>query len=122
MKIETYSYSGTDFWAAKSTGTWKIGFLRASRRFTTLGFWERHLLTDEMFVLLGGTATLYTKDKSGITPVPMRQETVYNIPREVWHHIIVSTDATVLVIENSDTCQENTEKIFPESQEEPTWN
>ena len=26
LKIKTYSYSGIEFWEAKSTGTWEVGF------------------------------------------------------------------------------------------------
>ena len=38
--------------------------------------------------------------------------TVYNIPKGEWHHITVSDDITVMVVENSDTSPENTEKRY----------
>lgn len=85
---------------------WKIGFLRYSRRFSALTGMERHLLTDEAFVLLEGSATLYVEQET----IVMEKCTVYNVKKGKWHHITVSEDATVLVVENSSTGRENTEK------------
>lgn len=108
--IEVYTYSGTDFQTVFASGGWKIGLLRYSERFSALGVWERHLLTDEVFVLLSGTASLYERQKEIIRSVKMDPNKVYNVPKGVWHHIVVSKDATVLVIENSSTSKENTQK------------
>ena len=37
---------------------------------------------------------------------------VYNVKKGLWHHIVVSEDATVLVVENSNTTKENTERKY----------
>ena len=42
--------------------------------------------------------------------VEMTVGSVYNVPVGVWHHIVVSEDASVLVVENADTTKDNTEK------------
>ena len=99
------------------SGTWKVGMLRYSQRFARLGELERHLLTDEVFVLLSGSATLYTDCQS----LAMEQNSLYTIPAGVWHHIILSEDACVIVVENQDTSRENTEKRYFEEQEEPYY-
>ena len=67
---------------------------------------ERHNKTDEVFVLLEGKATLYVENDS----VVMEKSKVYNVEKGEWHHIVVSPDATVLIVENSDTSAENTDK------------
>ena len=90
------------------SGEWKVGMLRYNERFSRLGEMERHMLTDEVFVLLSGSATLYTD----IEEKRMEQGVVYTIPATVWHHIVVSEDATVLVVENRNTSIENTEKKY----------
>ena len=41
----------------------------------------------------------------------MENGIVYNVPKCEWHHIVVSEDALVMVVENSDTSKENTEKV-----------
>jgi len=110
--METYTYNGEDFKAVLTTDNWKIGLLKYSERFSRLCVWERHLKTDEAFILLSGKATLYIKKDDGIIEeTKMETNAVYNVPKNEWHHIVVSEDATVLVVENSDTSKENTEKV-----------
>ena len=99
-------FDGQDFQIATQFEGWKIGLLRYSDRFSSYGQMERHLLTDEVFVLLEGSADLYVEDQR----IPMEKSTVYNVKKGAWHHIVVSRDATVLVVENSSTSKENTEK------------
>ena len=104
--IEKYEFSGEDFKVMMQFGSWKIGFLKYSDRFSEFKQLERHLRTDEAFILLDGMAVLYTENER----CEMKKCTLYNIPKGVWHHIVVSRDATVMVVENADTSAENTEK------------
>lgn len=104
--MEMITYQGEGFQVLKEFEGWKIGYLRYNDRFSKFDQFERHLETDEVFVLLEGNATLYT-DEEECAMVP---NALYNIPKGVWHHIVVSEDATVLVVENSNTTKENTEK------------
>ena len=92
---------------------WKIGMLRYNERFSRFGELERHLLTDEVFVLMSGKATLYTDHET----VEMEPCSVYTVPVGVWHHIVVSEDASVIVVENRNTSIENTEKRYFEQEE-----
>ena len=34
---------------------------------------------------------------------------IYNVPQGTWHHIVVSEDVAVLVVENSDISKDNTD-------------
>ena len=104
--IEKYEFSGEDFKVMLQFEGWKIGFLRYSDRFSEFKQVERHLRTDEAFILLDGKAVLYTENER----CEMKKCTLYNIPKGVWHHIVVSRDATVMVVENADTSADNTEK------------
>ncbi len=108
--IDILEYSGDDFKAVVQYEGWKIGLLRYSDRFSAFDALERHKLTDEAFVLLDGEATLYIKGDA-VEEYTMEKNKVYNVHKNVWHHIVVSEDATVLVVENSDTTKENTEKV-----------
>jgi mannose-6-phosphate isomerase-like protein (cupin superfamily) len=110
--IEEYSFTKEGYRAVLERGEWKIGILRYSDRFSSLGELEKHVKTDEAFVLLCGSATLYTDGECR----EMKPLTVYNIPAGVWHHIVVSEDATVLIVEDRDTSKENTMKKYFNSQ------
>ena len=111
--IEISAHKSEGFKVMTSFEGWKIGMLRYDQRFSRLGEMERHLLTDEVFVLVDGSATLYT-DKEA---VEMESGVVYTVPVGVWHHIVVSEDAAVLVVENSNTSVENTEKKYFDQKE-----
>lgn len=89
--------------------TWVAANINYAPRYDELNFYqvERHLKTDEVFILTEGEATLVIgKD---LERVPMEKGKMYNVKQGVWHHIFLSKDAKVLVIENSDTGKANTE-------------
>ena len=106
--IDKYKFTGQDFASVLTFENWKIGLLRYSERFSKFDRLERHLLTDEAFILLDGSATLYSETEK----VEMEKCVVYNFKKGEWHHITVSKDATVMVVENSNTSSENTEIKF----------
>lgn len=74
---------------------------------------HRHLKTDEVFVLLQGAATLFVAEESRKSDawceVPMEQLTLYRVKRGVWHACVLQPDSTVLIVENSDTNEGNSE-------------
>ena len=110
--MEKCSYNGEDFKAVLTTTDWKIGLLRFSERFSKFSVLERHLKTDEAFVLLYGNADLYIKgEDEKVQIIPMESGIIYNVPKGEWHHIVVSEDALVMVVEDSDTSKENTERV-----------
>jgi hypothetical protein len=106
--MEIFEFYGEDFKAVLQFEGWKIGILRYSDRFSDFKVMERHLETDEAFVLLEGEATLFEEENT----YKMEKYKVYNVKKGLWHHIVVSKDATVLVVENSNTTKENTERKY----------
>lgn len=112
-QIKIFENFAEGFKVAAEYGEWKVGILHYSDRFSRLGEMERHLLTDEVFVLVSGKATLYTDSEEK----KMEQGAVYTVPAAVWHHIVVSEEATVIVVENKNTSIENTEKKYFDEKE-----
>ena len=110
--IEVTAHTAEGFKVMAEYGEWKVGMLRYNERFSRFGEMERHLLTDEVFVLVSGKATLYTDSDA----VEMEQGSVYTVPVGVWHHIVVSIDANVMVVESRSTSIENTEKKYFEQE------
>ncbi len=106
--MEIFDFCGEDFKAVLQFEGWKIGLLRYGERFSDFKVMERHLETDEAFVLLEGDATLYEEENT----YKMEKCKVYNVKKGLWHHIVVSKNATVLVVENSNTTKENTERKY----------
>ncbi|TVP85730.1 MAG: hypothetical protein EA375_03110 [Acholeplasmataceae bacterium] len=77
---------------------------------------EAHLETDEAFVLLEGDAVLVLGqcnqgDIKGFECVRMQPGQVYKIPKGVYHAVTMTEDAKVLIIEEENTCPDNSPTI-----------
>lgn len=88
---------------------WRVAVITYAEKFDQKNLYrlERHMETDEVFVLMDGEATLYIG--SAGAPVKMDPYAAYNVKCGIWHNISVSADAKVLICENIDTAPENTE-------------
>ncbi len=71
---------------------------------------ERHLKTDEVFLLLSGEAVLHIGKE--LKRYPMEPGKIYNVKRGEWHCITMKPGAKVAIVENDDTSSENTENYF----------
>lgn len=77
-------------------------------------FLQKHMLTDEVFVLLQGECTLIISDENipeTMYGVRMEKGKIYNIPKGVWHSHVLSTGSKLIVVENSNTTPENSPKM-----------
>lgn len=110
--IEISEYNGAGYAPVMNFGEWRVALLNYAPRFDreNLKELERHLLTDEVFVLLEGNAVLIVGEK--IHEYNMEKNKIYNIKAGEWHHIIVSRDAKVLIVENHNTSKDNTEYLI----------
>jgi ureidoglycolate hydrolase len=74
---------------------------------------ERHVETDEAFVLFMGKCLLFVGDgethAERLLPQVMEPLKLYNIKRNVWHTIDFSRDASLLIVENRETGPHNTQ-------------
>ena len=107
--LDILEYSGDGYKRAVEYGSWTVAFLRYCPEFEKNTYMEAHLLTDEVFVLLKGRATLYIG--TGREPVEMEPGRLYNVQAGVFHSIEVSRDAEVLICENRNTCRDNTDYL-----------
>lgn len=71
---------------------------------------ERHLNTDEAFILSCGKAWLYIGEE--MHKIQLFPGRVYNVKKNVWHSVIMEEDSKIFVIEDADTGDENTERIY----------
>jgi ureidoglycolate hydrolase len=76
---------------------------------------ERHTETDEVFVLLKGRGALIIAGNGGqvseITAQVMETGKIYNVRRNTWHTILLSREASVLIVENQDTSEANSDYL-----------
>ena len=91
---------------------WKIAFVTFAEQYDQLKVVKRHNLTDEVFVLIKGSATIYSSDQqtpTEFTKTDLQPQKAYNVVKGTWHHLQVSKDAMLVVVENSNTSKDNTD-------------
>lgn len=108
--LDVCEFNGSGYKRVMTYKTWCMAFLTRDAEYTKNTYMERHLETDEVFVLLKGTATLFIGKER--TPVEMEPCKMYNVTEGTWHNIVCSEDASVLIAENSDTDKSNTEYFY----------
>jgi len=72
---------------------------------------QKHNESDEVFILLKGECTLFTgglgEELNDIDGIKMEPLQLYNVKRGVWHTHTLEKDGTVLIVENRNTCDDN---------------
>jgi ureidoglycolate hydrolase len=113
--LEMKQYVGEGYQPLIAFGSWRVAILRWEHSLipVKIEFMERHTQTDEVFVLMEGQATLILGGRQatveGVFPQAMESGILYNVKQNAWHTVILSQDASILIVEESDTGQENTE-------------
>jgi ureidoglycolate hydrolase len=98
------------------SGDWMLGIKNYKRAndLNHFDYVEKHLLTDEAFVLLKGECTLLIdvsakNNHEAIEPIVMETGKVYCVHKGIWHNMIMSRDAKLILVENADTSADNSE-------------
>ncbi|BCN32190.1 hypothetical protein [Anaeromicropila herbilytica] len=98
--------------------TWRVAILRYCEELEidNLASMQKHTLTDEIFVLLEGNCTLFSGgDGEGIKEIKsiaMEPLKLYNIKKGVWHTHTLEKETTVLIVENRNTCDDNSPTVY----------
>ena len=110
--LEIFEHNGAGYNAVMNFESWRVAIANYADKLDEqrFNYVERHMLTDEVFVLLSGEATLVIgKD---LTRVKMECGKVYNVKLGVWHALNMTKDAKVLIVENHNTCRDNSEYYY----------
>lgn len=111
--LETYEYLGEGYKPLIDFNCWRVAVLRYLDELQPdkITYFERHDETDEVFVLLQGQAVLFLGEgdemMETLCPIVMKNGVLYNVKRGAWHNVVLSRDATILLVENRDTAREN---------------
>jgi mannose-6-phosphate isomerase-like protein (cupin superfamily) len=107
--LEILAYEGEGYNRTMHFGEWRVALANFGAPFDRdrYTYLERHLLTDEVFVLLSGKADLVIGLER--TETPMEAGKLYNVKQGTWHALLMSEDAKVLIVENHNTSIENSE-------------
>jgi ureidoglycolate hydrolase len=113
--LEIRDYQGEGYQPLVDYCDWRVAILRYLDELQPerIDSMERHTETDEVFVLLLGQGVLIMggceAQVEHIYPQVMERGKIYNVKRNAWHTILLSRDASVLLVENRDTGNHNSE-------------
>jgi mannose-6-phosphate isomerase-like protein (cupin superfamily) len=114
MEIIEFQKSG--YLPLKEFGEWRVAMLKfcPDLLLENIKTMQMHMETDEVFVLINGHCNLYLMDGDNgeITKYKMEKEKLYVIPQMVYHNHTMTEDGEVLIIENSDTVDDNSPTIM----------
>jgi ureidoglycolate hydrolase len=94
---------------------WQIGHLNfmPALRPDAIDRLERHVRTDEVFILFRGSATLVAAvdgpDGLALKALPMTAGVTYNIPAARWHTIAMTPADLVIIVERNGTHADDVE-------------
>jgi hypothetical protein len=115
--LEIHEYLEQGYKPLIDYGEWRVAILRFINELLVQNIrkMQRHDETDEVFVLLKGRCILFIgegdKCITRIHAQDMELLKLYHVKRSCWHTHTLSEDATVLIIENRDTTDQNSPEI-----------
>lgn len=115
--MEVLEYTGIGYQPILAHRDWRIAILNYHPELLpeNMTNFQKHMLTDESFVLLKGHCILFLAEDETleqIHPVDMEQGKLYNIKAGTYHTHTLSEDAMVLIVEGDDTCDDNSPQVF----------
>ena len=93
--------------------SFKCAFITAAKQYSygEVSCLKRHNKTDEIFVLLCGTALMLTYEDGVFVKTVLEKNKAFNVTSGTWHYLAVSEDGKIFVVEKSDTSAENTDVL-----------
>ena len=113
--LEIHDYEGQGYQPLVDFAGWRVAILRYLDGLhpDRINSMERHTETDEVFVLTKGKATLLMGGNGpqvdGVYPQVMEIGKIYNVKCLAWHTILLSRDASVVIMENRETGPHNSQ-------------
>ncbi len=111
--IEVIDFPAEDYMPLKDYDGWRVAVLRhcENTNMDKIRWMQKHMETDEVFVLLDGNCTLILAGDGDVPGeykmVEMEPHRLYNIKRGFWHNHVLDDKGEVLIVENRDTTDDN---------------
>jgi hypothetical protein len=112
-EIEVFEHTNSGYKTLVLFEAWRVAVLNDSKKTTISGipYFQKHDLSDEIFVLIKGKCILLTAGKSNepqkIKSTNMEIGKVYNIKRGTWHTHCLDKETSIMIVENANTGDDN---------------
>lgn len=110
--IEIKDYTGEGYKPVHDFNGWRVAYLNCGEKCREGGvkYIERHNESDEVFVLLCGSATMLVGEKR--ERLEIEKYKTYVVKKGVYHAVVLSEDARFIIVENSNTSKDNSDYIY----------
>lgn len=125
--IETYFHAGRGYEPLLVRAGWQVAQLNflPEQRAAQIARVERHVHTDEVFILCKGGAILVAAADGAaglrFEAVRMKAGVTYNLPAGVWHNIAMTPDDLVIIVEKDNTHRTDVEHRNFTQREQTAW-
>lgn len=116
---ELYDFQGIGYEKLFHHRDWRVAVLNYIEELEVknLVYMEAHHETDEVFVLLQGQCIMFFAEVSNqeiqeIQAIQLEPHKVYKIPAGVYHTHTLSLDAKLLIVEEENTCYDNSPRVY----------
>ncbi|PKK91580.1 MAG: hypothetical protein CVV62_00905 [Tenericutes bacterium HGW-Tenericutes-7] len=116
---DIYDFNGIGYEKLFHHRDWRVAVLNYidELEIDALKYMEAHNLTDEVFVLLEGSCHLFFAEVihdeiKSICALNLEKHKVYKIPAGIFHTHTLSHDAKLLIIEEENTSDQNSPRIY----------
>jgi hypothetical protein len=113
--VETGAFFGEGYCPVLDFHGWRVAILRFIDGLQPEAFHqvERHPGTNEVFILTAGQADLVVCDGDSqpgeAFVTAMEHNVAYNIGQAVWHNVVMSPDAHIILVERTETSVANSD-------------
>lgn len=111
--LEVCEYTGDGYKPVIDFETWRVAILRYCEELErpNITSMQKHMESDEVFILLEGDCTLFIGGQGDaigeIEAVPLAPLKMFNVKKGTWHTHTLEKNTTVLIVENRNTCDDN---------------
>ncbi len=115
MDVQIKYYEKEGYKPVVDFNCWRVAYYNSNHNMKKeeITYLEKHLESDEIFVLLEGKALLITGGKKDKPSKPkiykMEKNKVYNVKKGVWHTVLMKKNTKILIVENKNTSKKNSE-------------
>lgn len=91
-------------------GAWRVAYYNnTTDEVTPVDYLERHLETDEVFVLVAGSCQMIVSPtgSEAFEVTEMEPLKIYNVKSAAYHQVALQPGCRLLIVENVDTCEKN---------------
>jgi len=109
--VQIGNYIGNGYKTVVMFGGWRVAYLNnITEEPTDIKYFERHVESDELFVLVEGKCKLLVSPSgcADFEIIDMEPLVAYNVRRTAYHAVELQPGCRVLIVENSDVSSDNT--------------